>query len=73
MPQNMKPKKLSNSELMRDNRSLKNGITSAMIKANTHVTARIAAHPAQPATVLLVIWRLPAYKRKKTKRALTEA
>jgi hypothetical protein len=42
-----------NSELMRDNMSLKKGIISAMINASTHVTAMIPLQTNQPLTVLL--------------------
>jgi len=50
-PQKMKPKKLSNSDDIRDNKSEKKGITSAMMKAAIHKAPRIPAHAAHPTTV----------------------
>ena len=47
----MKPKKESKSELIKDSRSEKNGITSAMMNATIQVTAKIPAQEAQPRTV----------------------
>jgi hypothetical protein len=69
----MKPKKLSKRELMRESKSEKNGITSAMMKANTQVTARMAAQVAQPTAVLLVMWRLPWKMRKNKNLELIDA
>ena len=51
-PQKMNPKKESNREDIKLSRSLKKGMTSAMMKANTQVIARIPAQLAQPTTVL---------------------
>src|SRR4051794_4000976 len=73
VPQKMKPKKESKSELIIDNRSEKKGITSAMIQAMIHSPARIPAQAAHPTTVLLPLWRVPSNKRKKMNRAETEA
>lgn len=47
----MKPKKESKSELIKDSKSEKKGMTSAMMKAMTQVTAKIPAHADQPRTV----------------------
>ena len=69
----MKPKNESKSELIKDNKSEKNGMTSAIIKATIQVQARIPAHVAQPVTVWLPLWRVPSKILKKTKRADTEA
>jgi len=49
----MKPKKESKSELIKDNKSEKNGMTSAIMKAAIHVIARIPPQEAQPITVWL--------------------
>ena len=51
-PQKMNPKNESKSEDIKLSKSLKKGMTSAMMKANTQVTARIPAQLAQPRTVL---------------------
>lgn len=57
---------------MRLSMSEKNGITSAMMKAKTHVAATMPAHAAQPTNVFecrcLEFWN----RRKNTKRALTD-
>ena len=69
----MNPKKLSKSELMSDNRSLKKGMTSAMIKAKIQVQSKIAAQLNQPTTVCSTMCLVPAKSLKKTKRADPEA
>ncbi len=73
VPQKIHPKKESNKELIKESRSAKNGMTSAMIKATTQVTARMPAQAAHPMTVWLVICRLFWKIRKKTNLAETEA
>lgn len=47
----MKPKNESKSELIKDSKSEKKGMTSAMIKATSQVTARIPVQEAQPTIV----------------------
>lgn len=50
-PQKIQPKKESKRELISESKSAKKGMTSAMMKAATHVRARMPAHDAQPTTV----------------------
>lgn len=69
----MKPKKESKSEDIRDNRSEKKGMTSAMMKAPSQVRARIPAHAPHPTTVCEDLWMVPSKMRKKMKRAETVA
>ena len=69
----MKPKNESKSELIKDNKSEKNGMTSAMMKAAIQAQARIPAHVAQPTTVWFPLWGVPSKILKKTKRADSEA
>ena len=69
----MKPKNESNNELIKDSKSEKKGMTSAMMKARIQVHARIPAHVAQPMTVWFPLWRVPSKILKNTKRADTEA
>ena len=50
-PQKMKPKKLSKREDIKESRSEKKGMTSAMMKAKTQVAPRMPAQDAHPTTV----------------------
>lgn len=69
----MNPKKESKSEDINDNKSEKNGITSAMMKAPIQVAPRIPAHAAHPTTVCSDLCLLPSKIRKKMNLADTEA
>ena len=57
---------------MRASRSAKKGMTSAIMKARIHVSAKIPAHEAHPMTVWLLLWRLPSKIRKKINLAETD-
>lgn len=50
-PQKMNPKKESKREDIKDNKSEKNGMTSAMMKAPSQVAASIPPQDAHPTTV----------------------
>jgi hypothetical protein len=49
----MRPKKLSNKEEIKDNRSPKNGTASPMMKPRTHIITINPAHRDHPCQVLL--------------------
>lgn len=69
----MNPKKESKSDDIKLSKSEKNGMTSAMMKAPSHVKARMPAHALQPITVCEDLWMVPSKMRKKMKRAETVA
>ncbi|CAI6251336.1 unnamed protein product [Periconia digitata] len=69
----MNPKNASKSELIKDSKSEKNGMTSATMKARSQRMARIPAHAPHPATVWLPMCLVLLKRRKKMKRADTEA
>lgn len=73
MKRKVYPKKLSNRLDIKESRSEKNGMTSAMINARTQVAKRMLAQEAQPTTVWLDLCLVPSKSRKKTNLALTLA
>jgi len=69
----MELKNESKSEIIKESRSKKNEITSAITKAPIHVASRMPAHVLQPRTVCSFLCRLPLNMRKKMKRVETDA
>lgn len=68
----MERKNAPKSELIRESRSLKNGITSARMNARAQRMARIPPQTAQPSAVFECRCFELRKMRKKMKRALTD-
>lgn len=66
------PNHPSKSELMRLSMSEKNGMTSAMMNANTQVMPTMPIQAPQPTSVFECLCFESRKRRKNTKRALTD-
>jgi hypothetical protein len=64
-PQKMNPKKESKREDIKDSKSEKNGMTSAMMKAPSQVAAKIPPQDAHPTRVWFVLCLVPSKTLKK--------